>query len=118
MDGRNTFNTNCLLDFLFGCGFTVGGLCGLYLLLQSSFTWPMLILDSLFCGDYSHRDSYYDCPVEAASQGEQHTKVKLTHRSVDGTPLGQMGEGLEEGLARSRRDKRKMRNSRNRPLPE
>jgi hypothetical protein len=48
MDGRNTFNTNCPLDFLFGCGFTVGGLCGLYLLLQSSFTWPMLILDSLF----------------------------------------------------------------------
>ena len=48
MDGRNTFNTYCLLDFLFGCGFAVGGLCGLYLLLQNSFTWPMLIFDSLF----------------------------------------------------------------------
>ena len=57
-----------LLDFLVGCGFVVGGLCGLYRLAETQrwFTWPMLIFDCLFVVDYSYRDNYRGWPMEAA----------------------------------------------------
>ena len=50
MSERNTFKRYNLLDFLVGCGFVVGGLCGLYRLAETQrwFTWPMLIFDCLF----------------------------------------------------------------------